>query len=72
MYAMVETRVDIAVATSIVSRFAKIASSKHFNAIDQILRYLARNAENSITFREDKKRKLIGYSDFDWIEDHAD
>lgn len=37
MYAMVETRVDIALATSMVSRFAKNSSSEQFNAIDQIL-----------------------------------
>lgn len=66
MYAMVETRIDIAFATSIVSRFAKNPSSEHFNAIDQILRYLARSRKRGITtFRGEKELKLIGYSDSD-------
>lgn len=72
MYAMVETRVDIAFATSMVSRFAKNPSSEHFNAIDQILRYLAGSAERGITFGGDEELKLIGYSDSDWAGDHAD
>lgn len=72
MYAMVETRIDIAFATSMVSRFAKNPSSEHFNAIDQILRYLARSPERGITFGGEKELKLIGYSDSDWAEDHAD
>lgn len=72
MYAMVETRIDIAFATSIVSRFAKNPSSEHFNAIDQILRYLAGSRKRGITFGGEKELKLIGYSDSDWAEDHAD
>ncbi len=72
MYAMVETRIDIAFATSMVSRFAKNPSSEHFNAIDQILRYLAGSPDRGITFGGDEELKLIGYSDSDWAGDHAD
>lgn len=72
MYAMVETRIDIAFATSTVSRFAKNPSSEHFNAIDQILRYLAGSRERGITFGGEKELKLVGYSDSDWAGDHAD
>ena len=72
MYAMVETRIEIAFATSMVSRFAKNPSSEHFNAIDQILRYLAGSPERGITFGGEKELKLIGYSDSDWAGDHAD
>ena len=72
MYAMVETRINIAFATSMVSRFAKNPSSEHFNAIDQILRYLAGSPERGITLGGEKELKLIGYSDSDWAGDHAD
>ena len=72
IYAMVETQIDIAFATSIVSRFVKHPSSEHFNAIDQILRYLAGSPERGITFGGEKELKLIGYSDSDWAGDHAD
>lgn len=69
---MVETWIDIAFATSMVNRFAKNSNSEHFNVIDQILRYLARSHEKSITFEGENKLKLVGYSNFDWVRDHAD
>lgn len=72
MYAIVETRIDIAFATSMVSRFAKNPSSEHFNAIDQILRYLAGSRGRGITFGGEKELKLVGYSDSDWAGDHTD
>ena len=72
MYAMVETRIDIAFATSMVSRFAKNPSLGHFNAIDQNLRYLAGSRDRGIIFGGEKELKLVGYSDSDWARDHAD
>ena len=41
IYAIVESRVNIAFAIFMVSRFAKNSSLEHFYAIDQILCYLA-------------------------------
>ena len=64
-YAMIETRMYIAFATSMVSRFTKNPSSEYFNAINQILQYLARSRKRGITFGRVKKLKLIEYSDFD-------
>ena len=72
MYAMVETRIDIAFAISMVSRFANNPSSEHFHAIDQILRYLAGSQDRGITFGGKEKLKLVGYSDSDWAGDRAD
>ncbi len=72
MYAMVETRIDITFTTSMVSRFAKNPSLEHFNAIDQILRYLAGSHERRITFGGEKELKLVGYSDSNWAKDHVD
>ena len=69
---MIQTRIDIAFAISMVSQFAKNSSSKHFNAINQILRYLAGSPEIGITFRGKKELKLIGYSNSNWAGDHAD
>lgn len=72
MYAMVETPVDIAFTISMISQFAKNSSSKHFNAINQILQYLAKSAKRAITFKEDEKLKLNNYWDSDWARDYID
>lgn len=72
MYAMIETRIDIAFATSMVSCFAKNPRPDHFSAVDQLLRYLAGSPERAITFGGKSKLQLVGYSDFDWVGDHAD
>ncbi len=72
MYAIVETQINIAFATSMVSRFAKNPGPDHFSAVDQILRYLAGSPERGITFGVESKLNLIGYSDSDWAGDHAD
>ncbi len=72
MYAMVETRIDIALATSMVSRFAKNPGPDHFSAVDQILRYLAGSQDRGITFGGEPELRLLGYSDSDWAGDHAD
>ncbi len=72
MYAMVETQIDIAFATSMVSRFAKNPGPDYFSAVDQILRCLAGSPERDITFGGESELNLIGYSDSDWAGDHAD
>lgn len=48
---------------SIVSQFVKNPNSKYFHTINQILQYFTRNTERDITFRKDKKVKLIDYLD---------
>lgn len=65
MYAIVKTRINIAFATSMVSWFTKNLSSEHFNAIDQILQYLAGSLNKGMIFRGDEKLKIIKFSDFD-------
>ena len=72
MYTMVEIRIDIAFATSMMSYFSRNLRSKHFSAVNQILRYLAGNQDREITFARESKLELIGYSDSDWARDHAD
>lgn len=72
MYAMVETQIDIAFATSIVSRFSKNPSSGYFNGIDQILQFFAKSSKMGITFGRDEELKLVGYLNFNWAGNHAD
>ncbi len=50
MFSMVETRPDIAFATSLVSRFAKNPSNQHTEAVKTILKYLKGSKHRGITY----------------------
>lgn len=50
MFSMVETRPDIAFATSVASRFAKNPGHQHTIAVKTILRYLKGSKERGITY----------------------
>ena len=50
MFAMIETRPDIAFATSVVSRHAKNPGKTHMEAAKHILRYLSGTKNRGITF----------------------
>lgn len=71
MYAIVEIRINIAFTTSMVSCFAKNPGPDHFNAVDQILRYLAGSQGRGIIFEREPELCLVGYSDSDYAGDHA-
>ena len=73
IFSMVETRPDIAFATSVVSRFAKNPSYQHIEAVKTILRYLKATRETGITYKGEQGGDLIikGYSDSDWASDHS-
>lgn len=66
---MVETRPDIAFATSVASRFAKNPSHQHTEAVKTILRYLKGSRQRGITYGGQKKLPVEGYSDPDWAGD---
>ena len=70
---MVETRTDIAFATSVVSRFAKNPSHQHTEAVKTILQYLKATRDTGITYGGEQGGDLIikGYSDSDWAGDHT-
>ena len=68
-FSMVETRPDIAFATSVASRFAKNPSHQHTEAVKTILRYLKGSKDQGITYGGQSKPKLEGYSDSDWAGD---
>lgn len=73
MFSMVETRPNIAFATSIVSRFAKNPSRQHTEVIKTILRYLKATKMAGIMYGGNKDGDLTikAYSDSDWAGDHA-
>ena len=67
MFAMVETRPDIAFAVSIVSRHSQNPGQKHFKAVQHILRYLNGTKDLGITYGGDfLNLEIVGYSDSDW------
>lgn len=69
MFSMVETRPDIAFATSVVSRFAKNPSHQHTEAVKTILRYLKGSRGRGITYGGEKELCIERYSDSDWAGD---
>lgn len=69
MFSMVETRSDIAFATSVASRFSKNPSHQHTEAVETILRYLKGSRDCGITYGGQDKLLIEGYSDSDWAGD---
>lgn len=69
MFAMIESRPDIAFATSLVSRFAKNPSKAHIEAVKMILRYLHTTRTRGITYGGNSDFNITGYSDSDWAGD---
>lgn len=69
IFSMMETRPDIAYATSLVSRFAKNPSHQHTEAVKTILQYLKGSRNRGITYGGDEEVCVVGYSDSDWAGD---
>ncbi|RDX65548.1 hypothetical protein CR513_55787, partial [Mucuna pruriens] len=68
MYAMVCTRLDIAHAIGIVSRFLSNPGREHWNFMKWILRYLYGTSDLRLCFGGDKP-PLVGYSNSDMAGD---
>lgn len=66
MYAMTETRPDIAHAVSEVSLFAANPGAPYLEAVKRIFRYTNGTPDLSLVFRGDKTQQLVGYMDADW------
>lgn len=64
MLFMVETRPDIAFATSVASRYAKNLSYLHIKGIKIILKYLKSSKDRGIVYRR-RMLDIEGYSDSD-------
>ncbi len=67
MYAMVATRPDFAFSIGYLGRYSAAPTQKHWTMLKRLLRYINRNKENRITYREGKGTLLLeGYADVDW------
>ena len=70
MFAMIETRPDIANAVSIVSRLAQNPSQAHTKAVKRIIAYLATTPNRGIVYGN-KDLRLLGYCDANWAGDRV-
>jgi hypothetical protein len=68
MYAMTQTRPDLAFAVSLLSRFAANPNLAHTKAAHRVLRYLKATRTLGITYNGSKSG-FFGYSDSDWAGD---
>lgn len=69
MYAITETRFDIAFAVSTISQFANNPGPEHVAAVKRIFRYLRKYPSLGITYRKRELLSLHGYVDSDWVMD---
>ena len=68
MFSMVETRPDIAFATSVASRFAKNPSHTHTKTVKTILKYLKGTKDRGIVYGQGTLT-IEGYCNSDWAGD---
>jgi ATP-binding cassette subfamily B (MDR/TAP) protein 1 len=68
MYAMVCTRLDIAHAVGVVSRYVNNPGKQHWKAVKWIMRYLEGSSETCLSFTADGL-KLEGFVDADLAGD---
>ena len=66
MYLAVCTRFDLSTALGIVSRYLANPGRSHWEAVKRILRYLKQTRDCCLTFVQDEKFELVGYTDADW------
>ena len=67
---MICTRIDIAHAVGVTSRFISNPKRDHWTAVKRIFRYLKGNPDGGITFGlNSEQTNLIGYSDSDYAND---
>jgi hypothetical protein len=72
MYAMIGTCPDLAHAVGILSQHNANPGNKHWNAVKQVLQYLAGMKDLCIIYRGTKIESVIGYTDADWAADKND
>lgn len=74
LYAALTTRLDIAYAVNLVSRFMKNPGEVHWRACKRILRYLQGTKPTGLMFKGNDSKELYieAYSDADWGGDHND
>jgi hypothetical protein len=65
MYAMIQTRPDIAFAVCFLSRFLSNPTAAHIQAAHRVLRYLGHTRTLGVTYHG-KEKGFKGCSDSDW------
>ena len=63
MYAMVATRLDIANAVGVVSRFMHNPGRSHWNVVKHVVTYLAGTKDHGILFCPNKNSGVVSYTD---------
>lgn len=71
MYAMTQTRSDIAYCVSVLSQYAHNSNKTHWKAAKRVFHYLCGTLTISIKFKSNEEQTLEvqGYSDSDWESD---
>ena len=69
MFSIVETRLHIAFATLVASRYSKNPSHQQTEAVKTILKYMKGSRQRGITYDGQKKLLVVGYFDSDWAGD---
>ena len=69
MYAMIETRPDIAFVVSTLSQFASNPNEQHWKALKHLFRYLKGSLPLGISYGKPGKQDIMGYTDSDWAGD---
>lgn len=66
MYAMTQTRPDIAYAVSTLSQFAHNPNDTHWKALKRVFRYVRGTLDVVLEYKSGDQLELLGYSDSDW------
>ena len=72
LYLSVATRPDISYAVSNVAKFSANPTTRHWNAVKRIMRYLKGTSDLGLVFKPQKNCDCVGYSDADWGGDLDD
>lgn len=72
LYLSVNTRPDIAVSTSILSRKITSPNQQDWTELKRVVRYLKFTADFKLKLGGIKNQKLIGYADADWASNVED
>ncbi|MCO5590727.1 hypothetical protein L7F22_044702 [Adiantum nelumboides] len=66
MYAMIITRLDIAFAVGVVSRYMANPSKKHWDTVKHLLRYFKGTTNKCLCFGN-SEASIVGYTDADYV-----
>ncbi|VFQ65604.1 unnamed protein product [Cuscuta campestris] len=63
MYAMVCTRLDVAFALSVTSRYQSNLGESHWTAVKSILKYFRRTKDAFLVYGGKEELSIVGYTD---------